>query len=80
MCDDGNNVAECDFDGGDCCTPSAPTDVTCTICECIGGEGYEGNFHNLLVYYLSLCLLKVSVKNIFISVTVVSRLLHILST
>ena len=41
-CDDGNNNPECDFDGGDCCTPSAPTQSSCTVCECIGGEGYEG--------------------------------------
>ena len=53
-CDDGNNNAECEFDGGDCCTASAAAgQSSCTVCECIGGEGYEGN----LFIYLFICLL-----------------------
>ena len=35
FCDDGLNTAECNFDAGDCCDPSANTDY-CTICQCNG--------------------------------------------
>ena len=32
-CDDENNFADCDFDGGDCCGPNVNT-FYCTACEC----------------------------------------------
>ena len=40
-CDDGNNNAGCNYDGGDCC-PSTPAptgwDFYCTACECLEGD------------------------------------------
>ena len=36
-CDDGLNTAECNFDAGDCCDPSANTDY-CSICQCLSGQ------------------------------------------
>ena len=33
-CDDGNNNAGCDYDGGDCCGPFVDT-TFCSICECL---------------------------------------------
>ena len=39
FCDDGNNNAGCDFDGGDCCGPDVKKDF-CSVCACLGeGEG-----------------------------------------
>ena len=35
FCDDANNVAECNFDGGDCCHYEN-WDQYCTECECKG--------------------------------------------
>jgi hypothetical protein len=32
-CDEGNNNAGCEFDGGDCCGDSVVT-TFCTVCEC----------------------------------------------
>ena len=32
-CDDENNFAGCDFDGGDCCGPNV-NDKYCKTCEC----------------------------------------------
>merc|ERR1711907_279062 len=41
-CDDGNNNAGCDWDGGDCCEATAPqgyVDTTyCTDCACLDPE------------------------------------------
>ena len=34
VCDDENNVLECDYDGGDCCDDTADK-TYCTVCECI---------------------------------------------
>ena len=33
-CDDGNNNAGCNFDGGDCCLPNVDTSF-CTVCQCL---------------------------------------------
>ena len=33
ICDDGNNIAACDFDGGDCCGPNVNT-LYCHECKC----------------------------------------------
>ena len=33
ICDDGNNIATCDFDGGDCCGPDVNT-LYCNQCKC----------------------------------------------
>lgn len=33
-CDDGNNNAACDWDGGDCCGPSNKYSI-CTDCDCL---------------------------------------------
>ena len=38
-CDDENNNAACDWDGGDCCGDDVST-VYCTTCECL--EELEG--------------------------------------
>ena len=35
FCDDGLNTAECNFDGGDCCSPRSNYDY-CSICQCNG--------------------------------------------
>jgi len=37
ICDDQNNHAGCNFDGGDCCGPDADTDL-CTLCQCLEEE------------------------------------------
>ena len=35
-CDDVNNVASCDFDGGDCCRPNAiKIKPYCKVCACL---------------------------------------------
>ena len=33
-CDDGNNNAECSYDGGDCCGDNVST-IYCSICQCL---------------------------------------------
>ena len=56
ICDDGNNNAACNFDGGACCqeNPQDGWDAYCTVCECLEdgceypnyqGDGYcdDGN-------------------------------------
>ena len=41
-CDDENNNAECNWDGGDCCGDNVFTDY-CTICGCFGKyKKYKG--------------------------------------
>jgi len=40
-CDDGNNKASCDWDGGDCCGPDVNTKY-CTDCLCLDPE-YKGS-------------------------------------
>merc|ERR1712047_27727 len=45
FCDDGNNNAECDFDGGDCCGTDVNT-TFCSLCECnevCGNPQWEGD-------------------------------------
>merc|ERR1712190_529192 len=41
FCDDGNNNAGCEFDGGDCCGPNVSEDF-CSVCECLNGPVEEG--------------------------------------
>ena len=39
-CDDGNNNAGCNYDGGDCCPgddPPSGWDNYCLVCECLEG-------------------------------------------
>ena len=36
-CDDDNNNAGCDWDGGDCCSPDHNYDY-CSACECLVSE------------------------------------------
>ena len=39
FCDDSNNNAGCEFDGGDCCISESTTLLqTCNICACLTGE------------------------------------------
>ena len=39
LCDDSNNNAGCEFDGGDCCISEYTTLLqTCNICACLTGE------------------------------------------
>ena len=33
-CDDGNNNADCNYDGGDCCGSNVSTQY-CTECQCL---------------------------------------------
>ena len=36
-CDDENNMAACDWDGGDCCNNDLPDyDIFCSECQCLG--------------------------------------------
>merc|ERR1719483_643897 len=36
-CDDENNMAACDWDGGDCCNNDIPDyDIFCSECQCLG--------------------------------------------
>ena len=36
-CNDENNVAACDWDGGDCCNNDLPDyDIFCSECQCLG--------------------------------------------
>ena len=54
FCDDMNNNADCDFDGGDCCGDDVDT-TYCSVCECAQvcefpdweGDGWcdDGNNH-----------------------------------
>ena len=37
FCDDGNNIMECDFDGGDCCGNQVKHGH-CTLCQCLDEE------------------------------------------
>lgn len=43
VCDDRNNIAECAFDGGDCCNTTAD-DSFCALCYCLDplSPNYEG--------------------------------------
>jgi len=43
-CDDGNNNAECNWDGGACCPPHESSDWNeyCDDCECLGGPTTGG--------------------------------------
>ena len=44
-CDDINNNLVCNWDGGDCCNPSANFVATyCTVCECL--DPNSPNFGN----------------------------------
>ena len=36
LCNDYTNIAECNFDGGDCCGPCVITDQ-CSNCKCLEG-------------------------------------------
>ena len=40
VCDDENNIPECDFDGGDCCVDTEQQH--CKVCECIGSSYTTG--------------------------------------
>ena len=40
FCDDGNNHAYCDFDGGDCCGSCINTKY-CVECECLDDDFYD---------------------------------------
>ena len=40
-CDDSNNNADCDFDGGDCCL-NLIINQFCSECRCYGSEIYQG--------------------------------------
>ena len=44
-CDDGNNNAECDWDGGACCPPHEISNWNeyCDDCECLGGVRNDFN-------------------------------------
>ena len=42
-CDDGNNNAGCDFDGGDCCGSNVDT-TWCDDCECLDPEFCKDNY------------------------------------
>ena len=37
FCDDGNNIMECDYDGGDCCGNQVKHGH-CTLCQCLDEE------------------------------------------
>ena len=47
ICDDENNVPECNYDGGDCCQENPPDDwnVTCSQCECKSSSGQRNSFY-----------------------------------
>ena len=34
MCDDENNISDCQYDGGDCCLDPINTQY-CSVCECL---------------------------------------------
>ena len=35
-CDDENNMAACNWDGGDCCNNKIPDyDIYCSVCQCL---------------------------------------------
>ena len=42
-CDDGNNNAGCDYDGGDCCGSNVDT-TWCNDCECLDPEFCKDNY------------------------------------
>ena len=38
-CDDENNMAACNWDGGDCCNNKIPDyDIYCSLCQCLGSN------------------------------------------
>merc|ERR1711988_1905022 len=39
QCDDGNNIAACSYDGGDCCGDSVSM-IYCSICQCLDPNSY----------------------------------------
>ena len=47
-CDDQNNNAGCDWDGGDCCGEEVST-LYCTVCECL--EESEGWFRRINILF-----------------------------
>merc|ERR1712032_1562155 len=40
-CDDGNNIKECDYDGGDCCLAKV-VKTYCKVCKCKDPKGKKG--------------------------------------
>jgi hypothetical protein len=52
-CDDGNNIPECDWDGGDCCGCNV-IPGHCTECQCMDNE--ETKFSNSGMYFPTLSL------------------------
>ena len=51
ICDDQNNNADCDFDGGDCCGPHVDK-TFCIKCECL--ENNQESDENFLDFFRSL--------------------------
>jgi hypothetical protein len=51
ICDDKNNMANCIFDGGDCCNPTADK-TYCADCYCLdpSSPNYEGTNQILQKY------------------------------
>ena len=46
-CDDGTNIAACNYDGGDCCGSCVLTEY-CSNCDCLGGLTSVGITHPLV--------------------------------
>ena len=52
ICNDETNIAECNYDGGDCCVVNPNTNY-CSDCNCLGGgvitsPRFPGNYENNL--------------------------------
>ena len=52
FCNDETNIAECNYDGGDCCLINVNTD-SCSECNCLASgfitsPGFPGNYDNNL--------------------------------
>ena len=45
ICDDGNNHAGCEYDGGDCCGSNVHT-THCKKCQCLD-PNYQGKWEKL---------------------------------
>ena len=55
LCDDGNNIPECDWDDGDCCGCHVEKGH-CEDCKCYDENGLGNSSIRTLIYFDTFCL------------------------